>query len=558
MLTPAQEQALQAQMLATGAGGAPAPVATTALPTPTPGEIFPSVTTSMPISSGSSSSWTEKKEGAEAQEKRRAADTADVAAVDALKAATLGTTEAPTAPAKVAEVPTVAPTGEGLGGGIQQGATLPEQKQINALAIATKQKEFEDAKQKALAEREQRRAAAMKGFNDEIASVRAEYAKTAAEPTQDNSWTSRLLRGLAAGLGAYGAAITHSPNYAQQILDSQVNQAIELKRDKMRQLESRLEKLGAKPEVIDKTIDREWALTLGQLQANLDRVKTAADVTLARFPQAQLEANKMIAEKQAVVASEAAKRSATVGERTVGGGTNTPASMVQTVQPGSDKEMGGRALANEKGALTLANAKEEAKKADRLEWLINHGHMPTPDQISGIQDRQNKIIARQEEEKKSAGASTAGQLMRAVDLLPSSVFPEGMSKEQKEAYTLQWQLAEPQAIRSTGGITWMTNPEAYYGVIGKRVQMRGEDTEMGQMKNRQLIDDTRAALMELEKVSKAGVQERRQDAMAARTAPSKATLAQQYMEAKRVKPGDPDYDEAQAFIKKAAKALGGK
>lgn len=434
MLTPAQEQALQAQMLANGAGGAALPpVATNALPTPTPGEIFPSVTTSMPIAPGTTSTWTAKKEGEEAEEKRHAADTADVSAANALKAATLGTTEAPTAPPKVAEVPSAAPTGEGLGGGIQQGATLPEQKQINALANAAAQKQFEDDKQKAFEAKEQKRAAAIKEVHDEVASVRAEYAKTAAEPTQDDSWTSRLLRGLAAGLGAYGAAITHSPNYAQQILDSQVNHAIEIKRDKMRQLESRLEKLGVKPEVIDRTVDREWATTLGQIQGKLDRVKAASNVMLERFPQAQLEANKMFAEKDAVVAGEVAKRAATVGERTVGGGTNLPASIAQTVQPGTDK-LGDKRARSATDIQKFALYNHLADVSDRiLELMKDPKNIPSPEQMDKFANNTASIVAQAKSEEESGGQAHLvwNRAMRAIDALPSDQFA-GMTPEQRE------------------------------------------------------------------------------------------------------------------------------
>jgi hypothetical protein len=529
MLTPAEEQALQAQMLATGRGASVLPVnpvATLPLAAPTAGEIYPSSTFSAPTAPGETTSWSKKIEGDEAKEKRQAADTAQLGAVDATKAAVLGTTEAPPAPPKVEDVPTAAPTGEGLSGGIQQGATLPEQKQINAMALATAQKQFEDRKRAEMAELEKQKQAKVQAWNDQVAAAKAEYTKISSEPTQDNSWTARLLRGLAAGLGAYGAAITHSPNYAQQIMDVQVNRALEEKRDKLKQAEARMEKLGAHPELIDKWSDKQWALTLGKLQADLDRTKTAADVMLARFPQAQLEANKMIAEKQAVVADEIAKRSATVGERTVGGGTNLPASVMQTVQPGSDK-LGDKRARSASDIQKFALYNHLADVSDRiLKLMKDPKNIPSTEQMDKFANNTASIVAQAKSEEEAGGQVKLvwNRAMRAIDALPSDQFA-GMTPEQREVAA--GHLMQTHAYgEDLYGQSAMGNPHGHQTFMGPLQYGRGVPLDEGVRR----ITDTAKYFQDLrakeEALSGAGEKERKMGGVAAPAAPAGQTPVQ--------------------------------
>jgi hypothetical protein len=223
--------------------------------------------------------------------------------------------------------------------------------------------------------------------------------------------------------------------------------------------------------------------------------------------------------------------------------------------------MGGRTVPATKDTMNFSNAMENEKKALELEELLKGGNAPTPEQVQEIRDRQNKVMARQEHEKESVGESVWGQVGRKLDMLPSSIFPEGMTPKQIRAYTLRWQLAEPEAIRATGGITWMSNPEAFRAVMGNRVHMPGESAELGDFKDQQLIEGAKRAAEDLRKVSKAGIMEQKVNAAnasrvsaessgTAAPPPSPRLTREQMIEKARatVKAGGPGAAHARAFL----------
>lgn len=369
MLPTAQEAALQASQLAVGASPLP-PAPGTPMTAPTPGEVFPSTTVSMPIAASTSSSRKEEVEGAEAKKARLEADAAAQASVGASQAAALGTTDMAAASApKTAEVPTVAPSGQGLAGGIPQAPTLVEQKQTNALAIAAAEKEFQDRKiaaeaaQRAITER---RRAELQAQTEQ---ARQDYTAAKNAPTfEKNGWGWDLMRALAVGAGAYGAAINHTQNFAQDILDKAVDRALSDKRQKMEVALRKMESMGVSEERIDKLHDRELTQTIGSLQGQLDQVKNAANVLLARFPTEQLKANEMIADKQAKLSAEVAKRAENVGKVTKESGRNTPASMMQVVQPGTKQN--GQQQAQRETVNELVASKSQAQLLNEFEGIV--------------------------------------------------------------------------------------------------------------------------------------------------------------------------------------------
>lgn len=222
------------------------------------------------------------------------------------ESAILGTapgSAAPPPPQPAGLAPKPAPAGTGLTGGIPQMATLPAQQDANKQAMDALAKEQADEKLR----EEARLNALAKERTDQamanIAKAETDYAKASGEvgKKDDKGWLHNVLLALAQGAGAYGATLSHSPNYAAQIIENADKGELERKRANLEATFKRYQSAGARMKDIEPWRDREMGRIMAQQKARLDQLQKAVDVSLSRFPKAQLEAQAAIDAKRAEI-----------------------------------------------------------------------------------------------------------------------------------------------------------------------------------------------------------------------------------------------------------------
>jgi hypothetical protein len=234
---------------------------------------------------------------------RIAAEDAAKRQVEAEKAAALGAmpSQAEAAQAPIVQAPIAAPTGEGLTGGIPQRATMPEQQDANKLALDALAKQQADdrasdeARLNSIAKQRSDEALA----NMERAGVEHSKATSALATKEDKGFLHNVLSALAQAAGAYGSAMTGSPNFAARIIENAEKGEFERKKANIDATYEKYKAAGARLKDVDPWLDRERGRLLAQQKTRLDQLKSGADVALSRFPKVQMEINATLEKKNA-------------------------------------------------------------------------------------------------------------------------------------------------------------------------------------------------------------------------------------------------------------------
>jgi hypothetical protein len=568
MLTPAEQQALQASQLSFQGDNV---MPTQMVPSqPVNGEILPQIQTSTPLAAAVHSGDTTQVEGEEAAAKRLKAASSGQAAVDATTAAAQGTTEAPPAPV-VAPVPMAPPTGAGLSGEIPTGQTLPEQKDINAAALAATQKQLADDKIKWDAAINAEAARRTDDWNKEYAALKAKATSASNITTlkEDSSFMANFARAVAAGLGAYASIKGGGPNSAQHILDQEMSQDFERKKLRMSNAVEQMEKFGATRQMIDKFRDTEAAKLLADQSARLAQVNAATGVMLGRFPQAQMDAKAMIANKQAEVDAKAAEAAKDVGKRVHESGSATPATIQQSTMPGTAQLKAGES----KTAGQAVIAKAALKSAKENQKYLNGLDEEEYAQVTQAYKRGQAAAEHNDEGFKGgvlrrAGAALSEGAYEATGGLvgtPASGFQAARlaGGEGAEGF-----ISRDEKV--TGAVVGLTNPRAAANpeALAKLAEKRGSavegiSLEEARRRNAEHIkvleSETDRQALPLAKIEATAAQRegRAPSPPAPVTGQQLTKLSpkerQDYVDAKRTKSDSPDYAGAQAAIRKLEK-----
>ena len=397
--------------------------------------------------------------------------------------------------------------GAGLVGGIKGPQTIQQATDENsayqAQAQARVARETEERQQAIEADRQHRVDAGMQRLNQ--ASAEYEQKSKLTSYKEDHGMFHNILSALAVGMGAYGAAITHSPNFALEIINKEMDQDMERKKLDMESAFTKYKQAGMAPQQIEEWAKQQNTNLLAKQQAQLATIEKLGAKSLAPFPQAQQAFLQAAAERKANQAkvnldfvkesTGYSKQASNIGEK-------------QTSTTGQDVSKGLRALPTPAQSEEYIIAKKNAEHAGRLDELRKSGDLPTSDQLDEMMTRENKIIGRQAKEKESSAQAIFGDIARGVHVLPESIYPEGMTESQKEAARLQIELAHSVFVkRFTPGALQI--PEAYQHGMAPIIGERGDSPQMVDQKVKDLTDLTRAKFDEMERVSKVGQAELR-------------------------------------------------
>ena len=153
--------------------------------------------------------------------------------------------------------------GAGLVGGIKGPQTIQQATDENsayqAQAQARVARETEERQQAIEADRQRRVDAGMQRLNQ--ASAEYEQKSKLTSYKEDHGMFHNILSALAVGMGAYGAAITHSPNFALEIINKEMDQDMERKKLDMESAFTKYKQAGMAPQQIE-----EWARDVQHLE----------------------------------------------------------------------------------------------------------------------------------------------------------------------------------------------------------------------------------------------------------------------------------------------------
>ena len=119
-------------------------------------------------------------------------------------------------------------------------------------------------------------------LQEEIDKASAEYAKTASLSREQVT----PLMAFAAGLGALGAGLTRTPNFANDNINKAMDRSLEEKKMLMEGGIRKMEQLRARPAQIEKFREQALADIMAKQKAEVGLLGAYADRMMARFPQA--------------------------------------------------------------------------------------------------------------------------------------------------------------------------------------------------------------------------------------------------------------------------------
>jgi len=356
------------------------------------------------------------------------------------------------------------------------------------------------------AKRERDQQSAMERIN----AASTEFAQRQAELFEKPSTWRTILGALAQGLGAYGAGLTRGPNWAMEIIKSQQEQDLSLKKIRVEAAMEKMKAAGASVQHLDAYAKSAQERLVAQQKAQIDAIDQRAAQMLAPFPQAQ----RLWAEKAAALKTEQAEKVAKFVQestgQTTGGGTATEGVKQSTTTGSKEGTSEGRA----KGAQQAAVAKVQGEHAQKLEKLIDESpdNFPSPQQIRQIQDNTNGLIRQQRVEEHSALQAFFGQALRnlrekgIVDVksVPSTIFDNtNMTPKQREAWTLHVLSAHTQSINEAG-TGFLSNDISRDAIFSPRVAQPNDPHELNLEKVRNGIQFAKTTAQMMEDASREG------------------------------------------------------
>ena len=384
----------------------------------------------------------------------------------------------------------------------------------------------DEAQQRAAieAERAKRLDEAMKRMD----AATQQYQKDSSSLFEKPSTFTRIMRGVASGLGAYGAIVGHSQNFAQQAIEAGIQQDMEEKKAILASSLKRMEYAGVAPERIQQWAKQQQEALLAKQQAQLNVIETRAQTMLAPYPQKQAAAAQAIAETREKQRAEAAKF---LGEH-LGSTREAIGEKVTTVA--GDKQA-------TRSAPTPAMVDEYTRARLNAKHIsaIDEADLPTGEQMNQIVRNEHAIIAQNEKEAKNGQLSvTSGDVLRWLNAIPANAYDvPGMTDRQKETARIITENTHALfAKRWTPGSIGIA--DAYeHGMAPISPQPKDTPDQISR-KFRELKEYSQDLADELERISKPGIQSQKIGDVATPTpgrkyqaqqgAPDKAQMAREW------------------------------
>ena len=379
-------------------------------------------------------------------------------------------------------------------------AAQDEAKAYEAVAKGRVAKEQAEQLAAIQAKRERDQQAAMERIN----AASAEFQQRQAELFEKPSTWRTILGAIAQGLGAYGAGLTRGPNWAFEIIKSQQDHDMQLKKVRVEAAMEKMKAAGASIQHLDAYAKAAQERLVAQQKAQIDAIDQRAAQMLAPFPQAQ----RAWAEKSAAMKAEQAEKVAKFVQESTAEATTHGTDVEGTKQTDVVGKATGASEQRTKGLQQAAVVKVQGEHAEQLEKLIDASpnNFPSPQQIRQIQDNTNALIRQQRVEEHSALQAFFGQALRSarenglVDVrsVPSSIFDNtGMTPKQKEAWTLHVLSAHTQSINEAG-TGFLSNDVSRDAIFSPRVAQPNDPHELNLQKVRSGITFAKTAAQMVE------------------------------------------------------------
>jgi len=351
---------------------------------------------------------------------------------------------------------------------------------------------------------------------DALTALRARQAEQGAFKSKtfgESMGTFRTaLAAIGTGLGAWGASRGGGPNTAFDIFKAgeQAHQAKQ--REIIEQNAAKVEAAGGNLKAANEMRTRALSVLDEQYLQKNKFLQNMIEAKIKRIPKAaadgQAELAKLRKDYDAVEMDVAQKQA---GTKTVHG----PESSTTTVSGKSSiGQTGARALPSTNDIADYSTYEELDKKANRLDALTKQGSIPTPAQMDEYANQTNLIVGRQMKESHGNVDVFLGRLGRALDAIPTSAYPQNMTKEQREWLRLHTEMAHQVGVRKFGQSA-MSQPESYHEFVDPLLYNRGNTIEEGAEKANALSDQMHTTFRNLRYLSKTGA---REDAYESKTA----------------------------------------
>lgn len=371
---------------------------------------------------------------------------------------------------------------------------------------------------------------------------------------QVQAFAPTMAQRFAIALGSFGAGLTGGPNFAQQMMEKQMQLDADRQHQQLNIAMERLKMAGANPQQIMEFAQHQTMTTLAMQKAKLDTFHEQVNKILAPFPQFQQAANQKLAEMQAKQAQDAAKQLADATGRTVTSNVSNESSRTTTVNAtakGEGKSPGQAVVADR----ALADAKKNLA------------------QLKGMSDEQYAKLTTEFARAKAHAAKLDQEFGGDIGERASASIQQDILGAPKSGYDAAREVAGPEgeALMSrdanvTSAVVAMTNPRAAANpeILAKIAENKGA-TAQG-LSRAEAIRRAAAQVDVLSAESSRNapmlnkVAARQAASAATSTAAPQGMTGQQfgkltaaeknaYTEARLEKPGSKDYAEAQAAIR---------
>lgn len=317
----------------------------------------------------------------------------------------------------------------------QAQAQAAEQRAKEAAEIEKKREEMRAAEERRRAEETAARAQAL-----------AEYEKAAKTSTlwQDMTPARKFISAIATGLGQWSSVMGGGPNGAYQIYRDAEENHRHVQETNIRKATEKVMQQTKSAEEAKKYFDT--------AMDNLDKQQLAKlkviDLQLAAVEKANPEAAARAAQARAQVQIDYEK-----GKRDFVSGYDTTVRQQGTSTQTSSGDKGGSSArapaSNDVQNFSMMQA--NARLAERMLELQKGGNVPSPEQYRQYMTNKNLMISRAEKEMKEGTFEVwKSKLGRGVNALPDSVYPKGMTKEQKEYIDIEQALSHQRGVKLFG------------------------------------------------------------------------------------------------------------
>ena len=464
----------------------------------------------------------------------------------------------------------------------------PTSRDFNALPELNRPRTFSVAQDEAAADAARQKATQAHSFQVEQARIEAQKQKDmqaayqeiqqlAADKEKNTRITSlyedmstprRILSRIALGLGAYGSALTGAPNTVAQMMQSEMQNDLEIKKAKAAQYIQRMQAAGARPEMIRAMAEDAQKHLLATQQAQFNTIEAQANQVLAPFPQAQQKAKQLFASKKEEITKSQMDLAKDLAERK--SREDQGPKQVTTSQVGG---INGRAIPAAKDvqdySWMVANGKLGARL---LELQKNPDAIPTPEMVREYDQNERVLGQRAELEAKHGKPSQWwSNTMRHLGAVPETIYPEGSNELQKEYLDTKQVLGHFRTYQ-LGGQTGLASAETRQAVMGPAQGQGGEEPEDQLRKDAMTAGEFVEAGKRAAEISKAGMQEQRVERskaspitgmdLARLPAKDRAIAVKLggedlsiYMEARKVPKAAPEYPHAQAVIRQLSQQV---